>query len=46
MKGLNLHIGDSARRLAVDGFIAVAPNTLTKFGGNPGAEDKARALFE
>jgi carboxymethylenebutenolidase len=44
-RGLNPHIEDIARRLAVDGFIAVAPDALTRFGGYPGDEDKARALF-
>jgi carboxymethylenebutenolidase len=44
-RGLNPHIEDIARRLAVDGFIAVAPDALTKLGGYPGDEDKARALF-
>ena len=44
-RGLNPHIEDIARRLAVDGFIAVAPDALTALGGYPGDEDKARALF-
>ena len=44
-RGLNPHIEDIARRLAVDGFIAVAPDALTKLGGYPGDEDKARELF-
>ena len=44
-RGLNPHIEDIARRLAVDGFIAVAPDALTKLGGYPGDEDKARTLF-
>ncbi|UVO52603.1 dienelactone hydrolase family protein [Sphingomonas sp. SUN039] len=44
-RGLNPHIEDIARRLAVDGFIAIAPDALTKLGGYPGDEDKARALF-
>ena len=44
-RGLNPHIEDIARRLAVDGFIAVAPDALTTFGGYPGDEDKARGLF-
>ena len=45
-RGLNPHIEDIARRLAVDGFIAVAPDALTSLGGYPGDEDKARELFE
>jgi len=44
-RGLNPHIEDIARRLALDGFIAVAPDALTRLGGYPGDEDKARALF-
>ena len=44
-RGLNPHIEDIARRLAVDGFIAIAPDALTKVGGYPGDEDKARAIF-
>lgn len=44
-RGLNPHIEDIARRLAVDGFIAVAPDALTKLGGYPGNEDEARTLF-
>lgn len=45
-RGLNPHIEDIARRLAVDGFIAVAPDALTPLGGYPGDEDKARAAFQ
>jgi carboxymethylenebutenolidase len=44
-RGLNPHIEDIARRLAVDGFIALAPDALGPLGGYPGDEDKARALF-
>lgn len=44
-RGLNPHIEDIARRLAVEGFIAVAPDALTPLGGYPGDEDKARAAF-
>jgi carboxymethylenebutenolidase len=44
-RGLNPHIEDIARRLAVDNFIAVAPDLLTSEGGYPGDEDKARAAF-
>jgi len=44
-RGLNPHIEDIARRLAVDGFLAVAPDALTKLGGYPGDEDRARTLF-
>ena len=44
-RGLNPHIEDITRRLAIDGFIAVAPDALTALGGYPGSEDKARELF-
>jgi carboxymethylenebutenolidase len=44
-RGLNPHIEDIARRLAVDNFIAVAPDLLTSVGGYPGDEDAARAAF-
>ena len=44
-RGLNPHIEDIARRLALDGFLAFAPDALTSVGGYPGDEDKARELF-
>lgn len=44
-RGLNPHIEDVARRLALEGFLAVAPDALFTLGGYPGDEDKARALF-
>ncbi|WP_028311492.1 dienelactone hydrolase family protein [Derxia gummosa] len=44
-RGLNPHIEDIARRLAVDGFFAFAPDALFPLGGYPGDEDKARELF-
>jgi len=44
-RGLNPHIEDIARRLALDNFIAFAPDGLSPLGGYPGDEDKARALF-
>jgi carboxymethylenebutenolidase len=44
-RGLNPHIEDIARRLAVEGFIAFAPDALTTLGGYPGDEDKAREMF-
>lgn len=45
-RGLNPHIEDIARRLALDDFIAFAPDALYPLGGYPGDEDKARALFQ
>jgi len=44
-RGLNPHIEDIARRVALDGFMAFAPDALTPLGGYPGDEDKARAAF-
>ena len=44
-RGLNPHIEDIARRLALDNFIAFAPDALYPLGGYPGDEDKARELF-
>ena len=44
-RGLNPHIEDIARRLALDNFVAFAPDALTPLGGYPGEEDKARLLF-
>jgi carboxymethylenebutenolidase len=45
-RGLNPHIEDIARRLAIDNFVAFAPDALAPLGGYPGDEDKARALFQ
>lgn len=44
-RGLNPHIEDITRRLALDGFLAFAPDALFPLGGYPGDEDKARELF-
>ncbi|MFC5568759.1 dienelactone hydrolase family protein [Lysobacter yangpyeongensis] len=44
-RGLNPHIEDIARRLALEGYIALAPDALFPLGGYPGDEDKARAEF-
>jgi carboxymethylenebutenolidase len=44
-RGLNPYIEDVTRRLAVEGYVAFAPDALTPVGGYPGDEDKARALF-
>jgi carboxymethylenebutenolidase len=43
-RGLNPYIEDVARRLAVEGFIAFAPDALTPLGGYPGNDDDGRAL--
>ena len=44
-RGLNPHIEDIARRLALADFVAFAPDALFPLGGYPGDEDKARELF-
>ncbi len=45
-RGLNPHIEDIARRVALDNFVAFAPDALTPLGGYPaGGEDEARTLF-
>jgi len=44
-RGLNPHIEDIARRLAIDNFVAFAPDALFPLGGYPGTEEKARDLF-
>jgi carboxymethylenebutenolidase len=45
-RGLNPHIEDIARRIALEGFLAFAPDALFTLGGYPGDEDKARELFQ
>ncbi len=44
-RGLNPHIRDIARRVAKAGFIALAPDALSPFGGTPANTDEARAMF-
>jgi len=44
-RGLNPHIEDIARRVALEGYMAFAPDALFPLGGYPGDEDKARELF-
>lgn len=41
-RGLNDHIRDVARRIALEGFRAVAPDMLSPSGGTPANEDAAR----
>jgi carboxymethylenebutenolidase len=43
-RGLNPHIEDVARRLAVEGYLALAPDLLSVNGGTPPEENKAREL--
>ena len=44
-RGLNPHIEDITRRIALEGYLAFAPDALASVGGYPGDEDKARELF-
>ena len=44
-RGLNQHIQDVARRAALQGFVALAPDFLTSAGGTPADEDKAREMI-
>ena len=44
-RGLNPYIEDIARRLAVEGYLALAPDALTPLGGYPGDDEKAAQMF-
>ena len=44
-RGLNAHIEDVTRRLAVEGFVAMAPDALSPLGGTPADPDKAREMI-
>jgi carboxymethylenebutenolidase len=45
-RGLNDHIRDVARRIALEGFRAIAPDMLSLTGGTPANEDAARAAID
>ena len=45
-KGLNPHIEDVNRRVAVEGLLAVAPDALSPVGGTPNDQAEARSLFK
>jgi carboxymethylenebutenolidase len=45
-RGLNPHTRDVARRMAVEGFLAIAPNALSPVGGTPDDVDEARTLMQ
>jgi carboxymethylenebutenolidase len=45
-RGLNAHIEDVARRVALAGYFAVAPDLLSPVGGTPTDEDAARVAIE
>ena len=44
-RGLNPHIKDVARRMALEGFVALAVDYLSPLGGTPPDEEKAREMF-
>ena len=43
-RGLNPYVEDVARRAAVAGFVALAPDGLSPVGGYPGNDDDGRTL--
>jgi carboxymethylenebutenolidase len=45
-RGLNAHIEDVTRRIAPEGFLAMAPDALSPLGGTPEDPDKARSLIQ
>ncbi len=44
-RGLNPHIEDVVRRVALEGFLAIGPDALSAVGGTPKDQDKARAMI-
>jgi hypothetical protein len=44
-RGLNPHIQDIARRIALEGFLSFAPDMLSPLGGTPADEDTARDMI-
>ncbi|MEE9564310.1 MAG: dienelactone hydrolase family protein [Candidatus Hydrothermarchaeaceae archaeon] len=44
-RGLNPHTEDVARRVALEGFLAIAPNALSPLGGTPEDVNEARSLM-
>lgn len=44
-RGLNPHIQDVARRLALEGFVVIAPDLLSPLGGTPEDADRARSMI-
>jgi len=45
-RGLNAHIEDVNRRVALEGFLAIAPDALSPLGGTPADPDQARSLIK
>ena len=44
-RGLNPHIMDVARRAAVEDYLALAPDALSRTGGTPSDQDQVRSLI-
>ncbi|MBD3183323.1 dienelactone hydrolase family protein [Candidatus Poribacteria bacterium] len=44
-RGLNEHIKDVGRRVALEGFITIAPDALSPMGGTPEDQDEARSMI-
>jgi carboxymethylenebutenolidase len=45
-RGLNPHIEDVTRRVALEGFLAIAPDALSPLGGTPEDPDKVPSLIQ
>jgi len=45
-RGLNPHIEDVTRRMALEGFLALGPDALSPLGGTPSDPDQARDMFQ
>jgi carboxymethylenebutenolidase len=45
-RGLNAHTKDVARRMALEGFVTLAPDFLSNLGGTPNDEEAARPMFQ
>jgi carboxymethylenebutenolidase len=44
-RGLNPHIKDVVRRFAVEGFLALGPDLLSRQGGTPASDEAAAQMF-
>ncbi len=45
-RGLNPHIKDVTRRMALEGFVALGIDLLSRAGGTPATDDEAAAMFD
>jgi len=45
-RGLQPHIRDVARRVALEGFVAIAPDALSPLGGTPATQEEAMQMFQ